>query len=42
MALPGVGKGIAGYIEEFLGVGEFAGSESKGVIRKLEEMRAGL
>lgn len=32
MALPGVGKGIAAYIVEFL---------STGCIAKLEEMRAG-
>jgi DNA polymerase/3'-5' exonuclease PolX len=32
MALKGVGKGIAGYIEEFL---------TTGMITKLEEMRAG-
>jgi DNA polymerase/3'-5' exonuclease PolX len=32
MALPGVGKGIAGYIEEFL---------DTGMVTKLEELRAG-
>lgn len=32
MSLKGIGKGIAGYIEEFLETGQ---------IKKLEEMRAG-